>query len=145
MHSSYTIWFAVSYNVPQNNWVNKLIVKHYHELGNYIAVTNQILTPKFWIIAAREAILEWEKECAICQKRKAKKIMAPLSLNRLTMLLRAFIKVAVDFGVFGGPFMTVHRQKRYLCLFTCLASRAVHLKMVYGLDVNCFWMHWIEW
>ena len=83
----------------------------------------------------------------MCQKRKAKvaqQIMAPLPLNRLTTSLRAFAKVAVDFG---GPFMTVQgrvqgrgkpRQKRYLCLFTCLASRAVHLEMAYGLDVDSF-------
>ena len=88
----------------------------------------------------REAILEWEKECAMCQKIKAKvaqQIMAPLPLNRLTTSLKAFTKVAVDFG---GPFMTVQgtRQKRYLCLFTCLASRAVHLEMAYSLDVDCF-------
>ena len=64
----------------------------------------------FWIIAAREAILEWEKECAMCQKRKAKiaqQTMASLPLNRLTMSLRAFTRVAVDFG---GPFMTVQRR-----------------------------------
>ena len=55
----------------------------------------------------------------MCQKRKAKvaqQIMAPLPLNRLTTSLRAFAKVAVDFG---GPFMTVQgrrkpRQKRYV-------------------------------
>ena len=66
--------------------------------------------------------------------------MTPLPLNRLTMLLRAFTRLAVDFG---GPLMTVQgrgkpRQKRYLCLFTCLASRAVHLEMTYGLNVDCF-------
>ena len=105
------------------NWVTKLIIKHHHELGNHVTGTNQILaslSTRFWTIAAREAILEWEKECAMCQKRKAKiaqQIMAPLPLNRLTASLRVFTRVAVDFG---GPFMTVQgrgkpRQKRYLC------------------------------
>ena len=66
--------------------------------------------------------------------------MTPLPLNRLTTSLRAFTREALDFG---GPFkMTVQgrrkpRQKRYLCLFTRLASRAVHLQMAYGLDVDC--------
>ena len=132
--------------LPRKSWITKLIVKHHHELGNHTAGTNQTLSSlstRFWIIAAREAILEWEKECSMCQKRKAKvaqQIMAPLPLNRLTTSLRAFSKVAVDFG---GPFMTIQgrgkpRHKRYLCLFTCLASRAVHLEMAYGLDVDSF-------
>ena len=48
--------------------------------------------------------------------------------------------VSVDFG---GPFMTKQgrgktRQKRYLCLFTCLESRAVHLELAYSLDTDSF-------
>ena len=70
----------------------------------------------------------------------ANQIMAPLPLNRLETSLRVFTKVAVDFG---GPFITIQgrgrrREKRYLCLFTCLTSRAVHLEIAYGLDVDSF-------
>ena len=132
--------------LPRRNRVTKLIVKHYHEMGHHNAGTNQTLSAlstKYWIIAAREEIVEWEKECAACIKRKAKcakQIMAPLPLNRLKLSLRAFTRTAVDFG---GPFVTIQgrgkqRQKRYLCLFTCLASRAVHLEVAYGLDTDSF-------
>ena len=132
--------------LPRRNWVTKLIVKYYHEMGHHNAGTNQTLSAlstKYWIIAAREEIAEWEKQCAICIKRKAKcaqQIMAPLPLNRIKSSLRTFVRTAVDFG---GPFVTIQgrgkqRQKRYLCLFTCLASRAVHLEVAYGLDTDSF-------
>ena len=94
-------------------------------------------------MSGREEIRDWEKECNECQRRKAKaskQIMAPLPHIRIRSSLRAFDHTAVDFG---GPFITImgrrpRRQKRYLCLFTCLASRAVHLEMAYALDTDSF-------
>ena len=91
----------------------------------------------------REEIRECEGEWYKCRKRKAKaaqQVMAPLPKIRLKMPLRAFACTAVDFG---GPFITIHgrekrRVKRYLCLFTCLTSRAVHLEIAYGLDTDSF-------
>lgn len=79
-------------------------------------------------------------ECRRRQARPAQQIMAPLPNIRLNMTLRAFASSAVDFA---GPFITVQgrgkrREKRYLCLFTCLASRAVHLEVAYGLDTSSF-------
>jgi len=66
--------------------------------------------------------------------------MAPHPQIRLRFSLRAFAQTAVDYG---GPFITVQgrrtrRQKRYLCLFTCLASRVVYLEMAYALDADSF-------
>ena len=56
------------------------------------------------------------------------------------MSLRAFSQTSVDFG---GPFITKQgrgkaRQKRYLCLFTCLATRAVHLEVAFSLETDSF-------
>ena len=64
----------------------------------------------------------------------------PLSLSRLKTSLRAFTRTSVDYG---GPFTTIQgrrkrRQKRYLCLFTRLATRAVHLEIAFGLDTDSF-------
>ena len=62
------------------------------------------------------------------------------STSRLKKTLRAFTRTAVDFA---GPFITVQgrgirRAKRYLCLFTCLTTRAVHLEIAFGLDTDSF-------
>ena len=55
-------------------------------------------------------------------------------------LFQPFAQTAVDFA---GPLYTVKgrrkpRQKRWLCLFTCLETRAVHLEMPWGLDTDTF-------
>ncbi|XP_015765556.1 PREDICTED: uncharacterized protein LOC107344425 [Acropora digitifera] len=132
--------------LPRGQWVTTLIVKHYHEKGYHASGTNQTiadLSSRFWIIEAREEIRAWEKNCTECRKRKAKpasQVMAPLPRIRAKEPLRAFSKIAVDFA---GPFFTIQgggkaRQKRYLCLFTCLLSRAVHLELAFGLDTDAF-------
>ena len=130
--------------LPRKNWITKLIVKAHHEDANH-GGTNYVLaslSSKYWIISAREEIREWENECNRCKRRKAlpaTQIMAPIPRERL-IPLRAFAHTAVDYG---GPFVTVqgrgkHRMKRYLCLFTCLATRAVHLEMAFSLDTDSF-------
>lgn len=102
--------------LPRRNWVTKLIVKEYHERGNHATGTNQTLaalSTRYWLLAGREEIREWEKECAVCRRRKSKpcsQIMAPLPRSRLKPSLRAFARSAVDFA---GPFIAVQgRGKR---------------------------------
>ena len=132
--------------VPRKSGVTRLIVKFYHERGSHAVGTNHtlsLLSARFWVMQGREEIRDWERECCECRKRKAKaakRIMAPLPKIRLKLPLRAFARTAVDFA---GPFVTIQgrgkkRAKRYLCLFTCLTSRAVHLEMAYGLDTDSF-------
>ena len=132
--------------LPRGHWVTKLIVKYYHERGNHAAGVNFTLcqlSERFWIIAAREEIREWDYEYNECKKRRSKpacQIMAPLPKTRLRFSFRPFAQTAVDFA---GPLYTVQgrrkpRQKRWLCLFTCLETRAVHLEMACGLDTDTF-------
>ena len=132
--------------LPRGHRVTRLIVKNYHERASHVAGINFILcqlSERFWIIAAREEIREWDHECNECKKRRNKpacQIMAPLPKTRLRFTFRPFAQTAVDFA---GPLYTVQgrrkpRQKRWLCLFTCLETRAVHLEMAWGLDTDTF-------
>ena len=66
--------------------------------------------------------------------------MTPMPEIRLRTSLHAFVRTAVDVG---GPFITVQgrgkrREKRYMCLMTCLNSCAVHLEVAFGLDTDSF-------
>ena len=134
--------------LPRKHGVTKLIVKLEHEEGGHVCGTNHILSElskSFWIMSAREAIRDWENSCMTCKRRKARsatQLMAPLPISRLKLPepLRCFAYTAVDYA---GPFITVQgrgrvQMKRYLCLFTCMSTRAVHLEMSYGLDTDSF-------
>ena len=124
--------------------MTKLIVKTNHERGNHAArldFTLCHLSERFWIIAAREEIREWDRECNDCKRRRSKpafQIMATLPKARLRFTFKPFAQTALDFA---GPLYTIQgrrkpRQKRWLCLFTWLETRAVHLEMAWGLDTD---------
>ena len=66
--------------------------------------------------------------------------MAPLRAIRLRFTFRPFDQCAVDYA---KPFETIQgrgvkRQKRYLCLFTCLQTRAIHLETAWAVDTDSF-------
>ena len=66
--------------------------------------------------------------------------MAPLPKSRLRLPLRAFDRIGTDYC---GPYYTKHGQrkpkaKRYMSLFICLTTWAVHLEMTYSLDTEAF-------
>ena len=136
--------------LPKNSKLTRLIVQHFHEKFDH-APTNFILSQlstKYWLIAGREEIRRCENACFECKRRKAKamtQMMAPLPCKRTEKPLRAFINIGVDYG---GPFLVKmgrgkSRVKRYICLFTCSSTRAVHIEMAFNLDtdsfLNCFW------
>ena len=135
--------------LPRKSWTTTLIIRYYHKQAEH-GGTNQtlcFLTHKYWILCGREAIRDVEYSCMECKRRKAKaaiQIMAPLPRVRLTTM-RAFTEVGLDYG---GPFLTKQgrgkiRAKRYLCLFTCLSTRGIHIEMAYDMTtdsfLNAFW------
>ena len=65
--------------------------------------------------------------------------MAPLPKTIVGTKMRAFAKYCVDYA---GPFTTKITRRvsaeRYLCLFTCSATRAVHLEMACSLSTTDF-------
>ncbi|XP_055529042.1 uncharacterized protein LOC129721026 [Wyeomyia smithii] len=74
--------------------------------------------------------------CKVNRNRPRVPREAPLPVQRLTPSLRPFSFVGVDYM---GPFeVTVgrRREKRWIALFTCLVTRAVHLEVVHGLTTQ---------
>ncbi|XP_058818122.1 uncharacterized protein LOC131685002 [Topomyia yanbarensis] len=77
------------------------------------------------------------KRCQECKIRKCKPIipkMAPLPVERLTPYCKPFSYVGLDY--FGPIDVTVGRrvEKRWVALFTCLITRAIHLEVAHRLN-----------
>ena len=136
--------------LPRKHQITALIVQHFHELVDHQGTNTTLarLSSKYWIIAAREEIRDCEKDCVECKRRKVKastQIMSPLPEKRLSESLRAFTKVGIDYA---GPYKVIvgrgkTRHLRYLCVFTCFSTRAIHLEIAFSLDtssfLNAFW------
>ena len=131
--------------VPKKHHISKLVVAHIHVQGHHSLGVNATLAElrqKYWIINGREEIKRWKRECNVCKlqrKRRGEQIMAPLPEVRLGSSLRCFACCGVDFA---GPFVVkITRKvsaKRYLCLFRCASTRAVHLEVAFSLDTASF-------
>ena len=117
--------------------ISRLIVRYFHELAKHSAGINFVLaqiSQRYWIPAARDEIKECKNQCNECKKRKNKtatQVMAPLPPNRLRLTYRAFEQTRVDYA---GPITTIqgrgkNRQKRWLCVFTCFSTRAIHIEV----------------
>ena len=132
--------------LPKNHPLTRLIVIDAHEtLGHGSGVEHTLtqLRARFWVVKGRRVVRNIIQSCPACRRRfsvkTAGQMMAPLPEARLYSL-RAFDRIGIDYA---GPFLTKQgrgktRAKRYLCLFTCLTTRAVHLEMSYSLDTTSF-------
>ena len=76
--------------------------------------------------------------CHRCNSRTMEQFMAPLPEARVTSGEPVFLSVDVDY--FGPLQVKVKHSivKRYGCIFTCLATCAVHIEVAYDLSTHSF-------
>ena len=143
-------WMSDEYKLPlilpPDHAVTNLVIKDIHnEVGHALGTNATLLelNKRFWIIKARVAVKRVQRSCMKCRIRKAKivqPVMAPLPSFRFAPPHQCFAVTAIDFA---GPYETKSgrgkvRNKRYMALFTCLQTRAVHLEMVTSLETSSF-------
>ncbi|MCG8431685.1 MAG: hypothetical protein MJA29_10985, partial [Candidatus Omnitrophica bacterium] len=126
--------------LPRKHHVSELVIRQAHVKVGHSRGVNSVMAEvllRYWIIHGREAVKKMKYNCFKCRRMNEQfleQIMAPLPSSRSLMSLRAFSNIGVDFA---GPFVTkITRRvtaKRYVCLFTCVQTRGVHLEMVYSL------------
>ncbi|XP_058828074.1 uncharacterized protein LOC131687983 [Topomyia yanbarensis] len=124
--------------LPKAHNITTKLLQHYHQKfghANRETVVNEV-RQRFFIPKLRAAVWHAEKECYWCKVRKCRPSiprMAPLPEQRLTPHRRPFSHVGLDY--FGPLVVTVGRrsEKRWVALFTCLVTRAIHLEVAHSL------------
>ena len=132
----------------KHEWVKVLIRDTHAECAHMGAqVTLNRLQQRYWLVPGASAVKSELRKCVVCMRRNPvhiKCMMANLPPDRVLWDGTPFASTGIDyFGPFPAsriPGSTNHRDsaKMHVCLFTCMATRAVHLEGVDGCDTKTF-------
>ncbi|XP_058836392.1 uncharacterized protein LOC131692967 [Topomyia yanbarensis] len=123
----------------------KLVMEHYHRklfhAGQQLLIAS--VRERFWPTRIRDLARWTIHRCVQCFRNKPKvheQLMADLPSVRVTPAA-AFLKVGIDFC---GPFYIRYPVRRstpvksFVCIFVCLATKAVHMEVVADLSTQAF-------
>lgn len=128
-----------------------LLVTDAHERAHHggLALTMSLVRHRYWIRRLRVLVRKVINRCVQCKryrKEVAQQIMGSLPSARVTVS-HPFRITGLDFA---GPFdlrrragrptrnQPVTTDKAWICVFVCMATRAVHLDLSHGLSVEAF-------
>ncbi|GFX91829.1 integrase catalytic domain-containing protein [Trichonephila clavipes] len=132
--------------LPKTDHVANLIISDYHLklLHAGLQLLQAALREKFWILSAQDEVRRVVRRCIPCFKNRprfAEQIMGDLPESRVCPS-SVFQRTGIDFA---GPFLIRSSKGRgsrntkcYICVFVCLATKAVHLEVVSDLTSKVF-------
>lgn len=129
--------------IPSKHHMVDLVIRHDHEQEGHSGAQAVLaaIQQELWILRGRSRIHWLIDQCVICRKKYAppcEQFMPRLPVPRVTAFEQPFASTGVDYF---GP-LTVKRGrchvKRYGCVCTCLAMRAVHIEVAHSLDAESF-------
>ena len=131
--------------LPQKHQITNLIIRDTHRRLHHAGTSHTLVEVRrfAWIMRGRRAVHELLVKCVTCRRQQGPSLqqpIAPLPSNRCSSSL-AFDTVGIDFA---GPLFIRDESieegasKVYICLFTCAATRAVHLELVRSLSTHHF-------
>ena len=128
--------------LPHDSPVVAVIVRYIHEKHGHAGREYVLAESRrnYWIVRGRSVIRRVINNCIICKKREpvvCQQQMADLPPDRVSAG-GVFQHIGIDMY---GPIMVKRgraRAKRYGCLITCLATRAIHVEIAHSLDTDSF-------
>ncbi|MCG8078604.1 MAG: hypothetical protein JAY75_20500, partial [Candidatus Thiodiazotropha taylori] len=126
----------------KDKFTHLLIEKHHTEIMHCgVSQTLSKLRHKYWIPQGRATVKLVIRQCCICRRCEGGPYkvpdMPPLPKSRVTSS-PPFIHTGLDYL---GPLYIkspVEKKKIWVCLFTCLATRAIHLELVEDMSSGEF-------
>ena len=133
--------------LPTRHHLSDLIVKeaHYYVFHSGVRATLTAVRERYWIPRGREVVKRVIRPCIVCVKHAGKPFVRPpepcLPSERVEDA-PPFVNTGVDLA---GPFFVLNKtstsqttEKAYICLFTCAATRAVHLELIDSCSAETF-------
>ncbi|XP_047985026.1 uncharacterized protein LOC125225360 [Leguminivora glycinivorella] len=132
--------------LPHKHRLTSLIIDHAHKMALHgpARTTLNFIRNKYWIVGGNSATKQFIRHCVICKKQKANmrnQIMGDLPAARSNPS-RPFEHTGVDFT--GHVFLKANKgrgiktTKGYVCVFVCMATKAVHLELVSDMTASAF-------
>lgn len=127
--------------LPTHHRLTELIVKFHHaKMGHQFEDgTICAIRQTFWVPNLRKLVRGVKSRCNVCKFRAAlpqPPVAGQLPEDRVTPYVYAFTYTGLDY--FGPVSVTVGRrnEKRWIALFTCLTTRAVHMEVAEDLSTD---------
>ena len=129
--------------IPRNHSLTTLIIGYFHSKVRHQGrgmTINEIRSHGFWIIGMNKAVASYIYKCVTCRKSRR-----PVEEQKMANLPVDRMEEAPPFTFTGmdcfGPFLIKEKRKVLKCyglLFTCMASRAVHIEMLDDMTTDAF-------
>ena len=129
--------------LPDKAVATRCLVRHHHQRGHHSGRTTtvgEVRQSGFWVVNLSSCVRKVIYHCVPCRSLRGKladQKMADLPDHR-TDPEGPFVHVGVD--MFGYFIVKEKRSdvKRYVAMFTCMSSRAVHLEMTKDMTTDSF-------
>ena len=128
--------------LPSKGHVTELVIRHFHADAAHVETEQTLagIRQRFWVLHGKSAVRRALKKCVTCTRfrgRSQEQVMGMLVGGQLAVE-PPFTHVGVDYF---GPFSVkvgCSTCKRWVCIFTCIAMRAVHLEVAHSLSSDSF-------
>lgn len=126
--------------LPSNTEFTTQIIETAHKDNYHVGVghTLSIIRNRYWIVKGRSQVQRILKKCFSCRKEGG----GPYQLPMMPPLPKERVRYSAPFTFTGldyfGPLTVTEGslEKRWICLFTCLAVRAIHMEVVNDLSAE---------